>query len=365
MPFINPTFLLHTDAARRLYDTYAAPQPIIDYHSHLPPKDIAENRRFANLFEIWLEGDHYKWRAMRANGVEERFCTGDASPYEKFLGLGARPCRDCLRNPLYHWTHLELARYFGIDDLLDETTAPEIWRRANERLASDALSDARHPAAVRRQGALHHRRSGRAAGLARPRSAQSGSGDQGLPDVPSRSRARRSRARRRSTRGSTGSAATAERRHRAARRPARRAARSATRPSTTSAAASRTTACSVLLRADPCTDAEAAATFDRARAGTRQHARTGTRLRLLHDAVLRPARRGEGLDQAAPPRRAAQRQHRARCRRSAATAASTRSATGRRPRRSAPTSIGSTRRARCRRPSSTTSTRRTTTRWRR
>jgi len=138
VPFINPTFLLHSDAAQRLYDTYAAPQPIIDYHNHLPPKDIAENRRFENLFEIWLEGDHYKWRAMRANGVEERFITGDASPYEKFLAW-ARTVPSCLRNPLYHWTHLELARYFGIDDLLDETTAPEIWRRANERLASEAL----------------------------------------------------------------------------------------------------------------------------------------------------------------------------------------------------------------------------------
>jgi len=138
VPFINSTFLLHSEAAQRLYDTYAAPQPIIDYHNHLPPKDIAENRRFENLFEIWLEGDHYKWRAMRANGIEERFITGNASPYEKFLAW-ARTVPRCLRNPLYHWTHLELARYFGIDDLLDETTAPDIWRRANERLASEEL----------------------------------------------------------------------------------------------------------------------------------------------------------------------------------------------------------------------------------
>ena len=138
MTFINRNFLLHSDAARRLYETRAAHQPIIDYHSHLPPKDIAENRRFANLFEIWLEGDHYKWRAMRANGIAERYCTGDADPYEKFLAWASTVPR-CLRNPLYHWTHLELSRYFGIDDLLDETTAAGIWKRANERLASEEL----------------------------------------------------------------------------------------------------------------------------------------------------------------------------------------------------------------------------------
>jgi glucuronate isomerase len=136
--FIHPGFLLHSATARRLYDQYAANEPIIDYHSHLPPKDIAENRRFANLFEIWLEGDHYKWRAMRANGVDERYVTGDADPYEKFLAWAATVPR-CLRNPLYHWTHLELSRYFGIDELLDETTAPSIWKRANEQLASEEL----------------------------------------------------------------------------------------------------------------------------------------------------------------------------------------------------------------------------------
>ena len=116
-----------------------AAQPILDYHCHLPPADVARNRRFANLFEIWLEGDHYKWRAMRANGVPERFCTGDASPYEKFLAWAATVPR-CLRNPLYHWTHLELQRYFGIDDLLDEQSAPAIWKAANDRLRSDELS---------------------------------------------------------------------------------------------------------------------------------------------------------------------------------------------------------------------------------
>ena len=119
--------------ARRLYRQFAAPQPILDYHCHLSPRDIAENRQFANLFEIWLEGDHYKWRAMRANGVAEKYITGDATPYEKFLAW-ARTVPYTLRNPLYHWTHLELQRYFGIRELLDETSAPSIWERANAAL---------------------------------------------------------------------------------------------------------------------------------------------------------------------------------------------------------------------------------------
>lgn len=136
MPFIHDDFLLETAAARRLFHDYAAGEPILDYHCHLPPKDLAEDRRFANLFEIWLEGDHYKWRAMRANGVAERFCTGAATPHEKFLAF-ARTVPQTLRNPLYHWTHLELARYFGITELLDESTAESIWQRANEQLAGD------------------------------------------------------------------------------------------------------------------------------------------------------------------------------------------------------------------------------------
>jgi len=139
MPFIHDDFLLSTNTARRLYHEYAAGQPILDYHCHLPPRDIAENRRFSNLFEIWLEGDHYKWRAMRANGVEERFCTGDATPFEKFMAW-ARTVPYTLRNPLYHWTHLELKRYFGIDALLDESTGPAIWERAYELLAGDDLT---------------------------------------------------------------------------------------------------------------------------------------------------------------------------------------------------------------------------------
>src|SRR5262245_50772052 len=137
--FISDDFLLHGETARRLYRTFAAPQPILDYHCHLPPRDLAEDRRFANLFEIWLEGDHYKWRAMRANGVPERYCTGDAEPYQKFLAW-AETVPQTLRNPLYHWAHLELQRYFGIEGLLDEHTAPAIWQHANERLKHEELS---------------------------------------------------------------------------------------------------------------------------------------------------------------------------------------------------------------------------------
>jgi glucuronate isomerase len=139
MGFITDTFLLENKTARQLYETYASPQPILDYHCHLSPKDIADNRRFKNLFEICLEGDHYKWRAMRANGIPEEYCTGKADPYEKFLAW-AKTVPKTLRNVLYHWTHLELKRYFGIDSLLDENTAPQIWEQANEQLRSDELS---------------------------------------------------------------------------------------------------------------------------------------------------------------------------------------------------------------------------------
>jgi len=135
-PFLDKDFLLSSDIAQRLYHESAASQPILDYHCHLSPKDIAENRRFNNLYEIWLEGDHYKWRAMRANGVSERYITGDATPRDKFLAW-ARTVPYTLRNPLYHWTHLELQRYFGISDLLDEASAPSVWDRANAALAAD------------------------------------------------------------------------------------------------------------------------------------------------------------------------------------------------------------------------------------
>jgi glucuronate isomerase len=137
--FITDDFLLHGPTARELYREFAAPQPILDYHCHLPVRDMASDRRFATLSDVWLEGDHYKWRAMRANGVDERYCTGDAPPDEKFLAW-ARTVPRTLRNPLYHWTHLELLRYFDIHDLLNEQTAASVWARANARLAGDDLT---------------------------------------------------------------------------------------------------------------------------------------------------------------------------------------------------------------------------------
>ncbi|HSS99994.1 MAG TPA: glucuronate isomerase, partial [Terriglobales bacterium] len=137
--FIHEDFLLHTKAARRLYHDYAASEPILDYHSHLPAAEIAGNRNFTNLFEIWLEGDHYKWRAMRANGIPERCCTGDAPAYEKYFAW-AHTVPFCLRNPLFHWTHLELKRYFGIGELLNESNAKAVWERANAMLQNNDLS---------------------------------------------------------------------------------------------------------------------------------------------------------------------------------------------------------------------------------
>src|SRR6267142_1613640 len=139
MKFIHEDFLLGTRTARRLFHQFAEGEPILDFHCHLSPRDIAQNRQFKNLFEIWLEGDHYKWRAMRANGVAERFCTGDAEPFAKFQAWAAT-APHALRNPLYHWTHLELERYFGIDELLDEESAARIWKKANQQLATPQLT---------------------------------------------------------------------------------------------------------------------------------------------------------------------------------------------------------------------------------
>lgn len=138
-PFIHDDFLLQSDTARRLYHEVARDLPIIDYHCHLPPADIAADRRFANLFEIWLEGDHYKWRAMRSNGVPEKFCTGDADPFDKFLAW-CDTVPHTLRNPLYHWSHLELKRHFGIDCLISKETARDIWDEANRRLVAPDFS---------------------------------------------------------------------------------------------------------------------------------------------------------------------------------------------------------------------------------
>ena len=139
-PFLPDTFLLDTPWARSLYKNHAATQPIFDYHCHLPPDQIATNRQFENLFQIWLGGDHYKWRAMRSNGVPEDLITGGkTTDYDKFLAW-CKTVPRTLRNPLYHWSHLELRRYFGIDLIINETNAPRIWKLANEKLATKDFS---------------------------------------------------------------------------------------------------------------------------------------------------------------------------------------------------------------------------------
>ncbi len=134
--FISNDFLLENKYARELYHEFAEKQPLIDFHCHLDPKEIAENKRWDNIAQVWLGGDHYKWRLMRSNGVEEKYCTGDASDREKFQKF-AEAMPYMLRNPMYHWCHLELARFFGIDDVvLSGDTAEEVWNRANEVLRS-------------------------------------------------------------------------------------------------------------------------------------------------------------------------------------------------------------------------------------
>lgn len=132
-PFIHDNFLLETDEAVELFHAFAKDQPILDFHCHLPPGQIAANHRFADIAEIWLGGDHYKWRAMRTNGCPESLCTGDASPREKFDAWVAT-VPYCLRNPLYHWSHLELKRYFGIDLPIQPGNADAIWEGCNAQL---------------------------------------------------------------------------------------------------------------------------------------------------------------------------------------------------------------------------------------
>lgn len=130
---MDDDFLLNNEVAVKLYHDYAKGMPIYDYHCHLNPEEIAGNKSYRNITELWLGGDHYKWRAMRSNGVEEEYITGSASDYDKFKAF-ARTMPYCLGNPLYHWSHLELKRYFNIDLLLREETADEIWESCNEML---------------------------------------------------------------------------------------------------------------------------------------------------------------------------------------------------------------------------------------
>ena len=132
--FMDKNFLLNTESAKRLYFDFAEKMPICDYHCHLSPKEIFENKAPENISQLWLAGDHYKWRAMRSCGIEEKYCTGDASDREKFLAF-AKTLQYCIGNPLYHWAHLELQRYFGIDTPLNAKTAEEIYERANKAIA--------------------------------------------------------------------------------------------------------------------------------------------------------------------------------------------------------------------------------------
>ena len=139
MPFINDDFLLTTKAARELYHGYAENMPIIDYHCHLPPAEIAADQRWENIAQVWLGGDHYKWRQMRSNGIDENLITGNASWHDKFLAF-AETMEVLLKNPLFDWSHLELARYFGVTDRLSRKTAEKIWKKCNAALAKPSFS---------------------------------------------------------------------------------------------------------------------------------------------------------------------------------------------------------------------------------
>ncbi len=136
---MDENFLLQNDTAVNLYHTYAKDMPIMDYHCHLSPQEIWEDKEFKNITEVWLGGDHYKWRAMRLNGIPEKNITGDGSDYDKFVAY-AQTLSRCIGNPLYHWTHLELQRYFDVYEILSEETAPEIWEKCNAVITSGEFS---------------------------------------------------------------------------------------------------------------------------------------------------------------------------------------------------------------------------------
>ncbi|WP_163526985.1 glucuronate isomerase [Halobacillus ihumii] len=137
--FIHDDFLLENKYAQELYHDYAKDLPIIDYHNHLPPSEIAEDKQFPSISDVWLAGDHYKWRLMRANGIDEKYISGSASDKEKFKAW-AETVPNTLGNPLYHWTHLELLRFFNIKELLNKDSAEEIWNTTNEKLADNSMS---------------------------------------------------------------------------------------------------------------------------------------------------------------------------------------------------------------------------------
>ena len=137
--FMDKDFLLATPAARALYHDYAEQMPVMDYHCHINPKEIWEDRQFDNITQVWLGGDHYKWRLMRAAGVEEKYITGDASDREKFQKW-AETLATAVGNPLYHWSHLELKRFFGYEGILNGETAEEVWQLCNAKLREKDMS---------------------------------------------------------------------------------------------------------------------------------------------------------------------------------------------------------------------------------
>ena len=137
--FMDEDFLLTTDVAKKLYHNYAENMPIIDYHCHINPQEIWEDRKFDNITQVWLGGDHYKWRQMRSNGIDEKYITGDASDREKFQKW-AETLEKLIGNPLYHWSHLELKRYFGYEGYLSGETAEEVWNLCNEKLSQDDMT---------------------------------------------------------------------------------------------------------------------------------------------------------------------------------------------------------------------------------
>lgn len=171
--FMDADFMLHSETAKKLYHEYAKDMPICDYHCHIIPAQIEEDKTYDNITQVWLYGDHYKWRLMRTMGIDERYITGDASDYDRFLAF-AKTVPYCIGNPMYHWTHLELKTYFGITEELNEQTAPEIWERANTVLRNglsarkiiemsgvthicttdDPIDDLCHHAAIREEGKM-------------------------------------------------------------------------------------------------------------------------------------------------------------------------------------------------------------------
>ncbi len=136
--FMDRDFMLSTECAKRLYHDYAEKMPILDYHCHISPKEIAIDRKFENITQMWLNADHYKWRQMRANGVEEYYITGNAPDWEKFQKL-AETLEKAVGNPLYHWCHLELQRYFGYNGILNKRTAEEVWNYCNQKIRHKAI----------------------------------------------------------------------------------------------------------------------------------------------------------------------------------------------------------------------------------